>query len=99
MTAFAAHGLDGRNGIGLVEYNVSLAVMELAQRLEPGKHGKLVEFVSKLQRQTATDPATGEPLKRHKDALWTDLPSMGYTELETWYEFGGEHKGKPGVKH
>ncbi|KAL1861254.1 hypothetical protein Plec18170_001769 [Paecilomyces lecythidis] len=94
MTAVATtvHGPNSLKGAGLVDYNVALAVLELSQRLEPTKHGKLVEFISKLQKQTATDPLTGEPQKIQGDTLWTDLPSFGYTELETWYEFGGEYK-------
>lgn len=93
MVATTVHGPNSLQGAGLVDYNVALALMELSQRLEPAKHGKLVEFISKLQKQTATDPLTGEPQKIQGDTLWTDLPSFGYTELETWYEFGGEYKG------
>lgn len=93
MAALAVHGLTARGGIGLVDYHVSLAVMELAQRLEPGRHGRLVEFLLKLQTQTATDPATDEPLKVDGEILWTGLPSFGYTEVEAYDEFGGDHKG------
>ncbi|GLB38024.1 putative protein of unknown function (DUF3632) [Lyophyllum shimeji] len=92
MAALAARGPDVHGGVGLIDYNVSLALMELSQRLEPGKHRRLVEFVSILQKQTATDPSSGKPLKIQGDTLWTDLPSLGYTELETWYEYGGEYK-------
>lgn len=91
MTALATDGPDPHKGVALVDYNVSLALLELAQRLEPAKHHKLVEFVSKLQKQTATD-STGEPLKTQGSTLWTDLPSLGYVELETWVEYGGDHK-------
>jgi hypothetical protein len=93
MTALSIHGPNKQGGIGLPDYNISLAVMELAQRLEPSKHTKLVEFVSHLQKQTAVDPSTNEPLTVQGDILWTDMPSFGYTELETWYEFGGDYKG------
>lgn len=93
MAALAVHGPTARGGVGLVDYNVSLAVVELAQRLEPGQHGKLVEFMSKLQKETAIDPNTGKPLGFDKDILWTGLPSFGYTELEGWQEFGGDHQG------
>ncbi|KAL4888819.1 hypothetical protein BDV59DRAFT_210937 [Aspergillus ambiguus] len=92
MSALSVHGPAKQGGIGLPDYNVSLAVMELAQRLEPSKHTKLVEFISHLQNQIAVDPSTNEPLKVQGDTLWTDMPSFGYTELETWYEFGGEYK-------
>ncbi|KAJ5623880.1 hypothetical protein N7510_000189 [Penicillium lagena] len=92
MAALVAHGPTSRDGVGLVDYNVSLSVMELAQRLVPGQHGTLVEFMSKLQKETAIDPGTGEALKSDKDILWTDLPSFGYTELEGWYEYGGDHQ-------
>ncbi|RHZ53565.1 DUF3632 domain-containing protein [Aspergillus thermomutatus] len=88
MTALSIHGPDKQGGIGLPDYNVSLAVMELTQRLKPSKHSKLVEFVSHLQKQVAVDPSTDKPLKVQGDTLWTDMPSFGYTELETWYEFG-----------
>jgi hypothetical protein len=93
MAALAAHGPTARDGVGLVDYNVSLSVVELAQRLEPGQHGTLVEFMSKLQKETAMDPATGEPLEFDKDILWTGLPSFGYTQLEGWCEYGGDHQG------
>lgn len=94
MTALAVHGPTKHNGVGLPDYNVSSALMELVQRLEPAKHKKLVEFVFQLQKQVAIDPSTNEPLKTDNATLWTDLPSFGYTEYETWYEFGGRHKGK-----
>ncbi|GAD97534.1 hypothetical protein AN9206.2 [Paecilomyces variotii No. 5] len=94
VVATTVHGPNSLKGAGLVDYNVALAILELSQRLEPAKHGKLVEFISKLQKRTATDPLTGEPQKIQGDTLWTDLPSLGFTELETWYEFGGEYKGK-----
>ncbi|CAI7563871.1 unnamed protein product [Penicillium pancosmium] len=92
MSALSIHGSNKQGGIGLPDYNVSLAVMELAQRLEPSKHTKLVEFISHLQKQVAVDPSTNEPLRVQGDTLWTDMPSFGYTELETWYEFGGDYK-------
>ncbi|KAF9883316.1 hypothetical protein FE257_003734 [Aspergillus nanangensis] len=92
MSALSIHGPNKQSGIGLPDYNISLAVMELAQRLEPFKHIKLVEFVSHLQKQVAVDPSTNEPLKIQGDILWTGMPSFGYTELETWYEFGGDYK-------
>lgn len=95
MSALSIHGPNKHGGIGLPDYNVSLAVMELAQRLEPFQHTKLVEFISRLQRQVAVDPSTNEPLRVQGDTLWTDMPSFGYTELETWYEFGGDYKGDP----
>ena len=93
MSALSIHGPRKQGGIGLPDYNVSLAVMELAQRLEPSKHTKLVEFISHLQKQVAIDPSTNEPLRVQGNTLWTDMPSFGYTELETWYEFGGDYKG------
>ncbi|KAJ5545080.1 hypothetical protein N7535_006531 [Penicillium sp. DV-2018c] len=92
MSALSVHGPNKQGGIGTPDYNVSLAVMELAQRLEPSKHVRLVEFICHLQKQTAIDPATKESLRVQGDILWTDMPSFGYTELETWYEFGGDHK-------
>lgn len=98
MSALSIHGPSEQGGIGLPDYNVSLAVMELAQRLEPSQHTKLVEFTSHLQKQVAVDPSTNEPLRVQGDTLWTDMPSFGYTELETWYEFGGDYKGNPSSK-
>ena len=95
MSALSIHGPKKLDGIGLPDYNASLAVMELAQRLEPCKHSKLVEFITYLQKYVAVDPSTNEPLRVQGDILWTDMPSFGYTELETWYEFGGEYKGDP----
>ncbi|CAI7589627.1 unnamed protein product [Penicillium discolor] len=92
MSALSIHGPSEQGGVGLPDYNVSLAVMELAQRLEPSQHTKLVEFTSHLQKQVAVDPSTNEPLRVQGDTLWTDMPSFGYTELETWYEFGGDYK-------
>lgn len=99
MAALASLGIKRPNdGYGLPDYNISLALMELTQRLEPARHHKLVEFVSKLQKQTARDPSTGEPLVIDKTTLWTDLPSFGYVELETWCEFGGSYKGKQSTR-
>ncbi|OQE05223.1 hypothetical protein PENVUL_c026G08651 [Penicillium vulpinum] len=92
MSALSIHNPDKHNGIGLPDYNVSLAVMELAQRLEPPKHTRLVEFICHLQKKAPLDPCTSEHLKVQGDTLWTDMPSFGYTELETWYEFGGDYK-------
>lgn len=80
-------------GAGNPDYRVSLSVMELAQRFEPGQHGQLIEFMLEFQKETVLDPISGEPLKTQGDVLWTDLPSFGYTELETWCEFGGSHDG------
>ncbi|KAE8386312.1 hypothetical protein BDV23DRAFT_175564 [Aspergillus alliaceus] len=82
-------------GVGTIDYNVSLALLELAQRLGPAKHGKLVEFVSLLQKEIVINPSTGEPLQTQGDVLFADLPSLGYTELTTWYEFGGDYRGNP----
>ncbi|KAJ5475728.1 hypothetical protein N7539_008015 [Penicillium diatomitis] len=92
MEALALHGPTKHNGVGLPDYNISLAVLELAQRLDPSDHTKLVEFTTHLQQQQAIDSSTKEPLKVQGRILWTDMPSFGYTELETWYEFGGAHK-------
>ncbi|KAK2768747.1 hypothetical protein FQN54_000603 [Arachnomyces sp. PD_36] len=94
MTALALHGPDSSQGAPYTDYKTSLALLELAQRLEPAKHAKLVEFVSKLQKRTATDSA-GNPLKTQGSTLWTDLPSLGYTELETWVEYGGNPRNNP----
>jgi hypothetical protein len=95
MSELSTHGPNKMEGIGLPDYNVSLAVMELAQRLEPSEHTKLVEFICHVQKQVAIDPSTKEPLRVQGDILWTDMPSFGYTELETWHEFGGDYKGDP----
>ncbi|KAI0178168.1 hypothetical protein BJ166DRAFT_586250 [Pestalotiopsis sp. NC0098] len=77
---------------GLVDYHVSLSVLELAQRLTPDRHERLVDFMWQLHKQTVTDPTTGEPLQTHEMTLFRDLPSFGYTELETWDEYGGGRK-------
>ncbi|KAJ5210227.1 hypothetical protein N7491_010034 [Penicillium cf. griseofulvum] len=92
MSALSIHGPNKHGGIGLPDYNVSLAVMELTQRLEPSKHTKLVEFIPHPQKQVAVDLSTNEPLRVQGDTLWIDMPSFGYTELETWHEFGGDYK-------
>ncbi|KXG51331.1 Protein of unknown function DUF3632 [Penicillium griseofulvum] len=91
MSALSIHGPNKQGGVGLPDYNVSLAVMELTQCLEPSKHTKLVEFILHLQKEVAVNPSTNEPLRVQGDTLWTDMPSFGYTELETWYEFGGDY--------
>ncbi|KAK6218747.1 hypothetical protein LQW54_002671 [Pestalotiopsis sp. IQ-011] len=78
---------------GLVDYHVSLSVLELAQHLTPDRHERLVDFMWQLQKQTLTDPTTGEPLQTQERTLFRDLPSFGYTELETWDEYGGGRKG------
>lgn len=78
-----------------VDYVISFTLMMLVQRLEPIKHSKLVQFLYGLQKHIVTDPATGEPLTEEplNRVFWTNLPSFGYTEMETWEEFGGEYKG------
>jgi len=63
--------------------------MELVQNLEPLKHRKLVGFLYELHKRTARDPTLGEPLRIQGDIFWTDLPSFGYTEVETWRDFSG----------
>lgn len=79
---------------GNVDYYLSLALMEHVQNLEPIKQKRLVEFICGLQKRTARDPSTGEPLKSTGgDILWTDLPSFGYTEYETWDSHGGDYTG------
>lgn len=78
---------------GNVDYYLSLALMEHVQNLEPSKQKSLVEFICGLQKRTATDPSTGEPLRVQGDILWTDLPSFGYTEYETWDSHGGDYTG------
>jgi hypothetical protein len=93
MSALSIHGPKEQGGIGLPDYSVSLAIMELVQRLEPSRHTKLVEFITHLQKQVAADSATNKPLKAQRDTLWTEMPSFGYTELETWYECGDDHEG------
>lgn len=85
---------DPHHGFSYVDYKVSLGLIELSQRLEPAKHRRLVEFVAELQTLTVIDPSTGEPFKTQGSTIWTDLPSLGYTELETWCEYGGDYKGR-----
>lgn len=94
ITAHTAPNKENHYTPGDVDYDLSLAIMALAQQLEPTKHTKLVEFLCSLHKVTATDPSTGEPLGAASgDVLWTDMPSFGYTELETWMEFGGDYTG------
>jgi len=78
-----------------VDYILSFTLLMLVQRLKPTKHSKLVQFLYGLQKRIVSNPATGEPLTvgPTNKVLWTDLPSFGYTELETWDECGGEYKG------
>ncbi|ETS77090.1 hypothetical protein PFICI_10964 [Pestalotiopsis fici W106-1] len=90
IAATAARG-TGRGVASLVDYNVSLSVLELAQQLEPTKQTKLVEFMSLLQQNEQKNPATGETLLVDSGRLFQDLPSFGYTELESWVQFGGAH--------
>lgn len=94
MAAYAAP--DEEKGLvpSNVDYFISLSLMALVQELDPTKHGRLVEFLCALQKQIATDPSTGESLTVDidKEVLWTNLPSLRYTEAETWREFGGDYK-------
>lgn len=90
MAAHAADTGTRNKAAADVDYNVALVLVELAQRLEPTKHEGLVDFIYKLQKQTATDPSTGQVLKTQGRTLWTDLPSLSSAELEGWYEYGGE---------
>lgn len=83
--------------LGNVDYVLSLSLLMLVQRLKPTKHSKLVQFLYGLQKRILTDPVTGEPLTEGPTnrVFWTNLPSFGYTEMETWDEYGGEYKGNP----
>lgn len=64
-------------------WHVFLSVLELAQRLEPGRQGFLVEFMSGLQKQgVLKDPNTGGLVEDEAGVYWSDLPHWGYTELE-----------------
>lgn len=80
-------------GLGDSDYRISLSVVQLAERLEPSKQTKLVEFMTHLHKQVAVDPSTNEVLRSQGSAFWADMPTFGYTELETWDSFGGNHKG------
>lgn len=95
MAAHAALGQEKGFVPSNADYFISLSLMMIVQELVPTKHGRLVEFLCALQKQIATDPSTGEPLTVNidKEVLWTNLPSLGYTEMETWRKFGGDYTG------
>ncbi|KAJ5287526.1 hypothetical protein N7478_003212 [Penicillium angulare] len=92
MDQLSIYGPEDWNKFGTPDYNVACATVELAQRLEPSKHSKLVEFMYHLQKQVAIYPSTNEPLDAQGHIFWTELPSFGYTEFEEWEEFGGAHE-------
>lgn len=94
MSIFHAAG-KGHDWLGLgdSDYRISLSVVELAERLEPSKQIKLVEFMTHLHKQVAIDPSTNEVLRSQGSAFWADMPTFGYTELETWGSYGGGYKG------
>lgn len=77
-------------------WHLFLSVLELAQRLEPGKQGVLVEFMSRLQKQgVLKHPDTGRPVEDEAGVYWSDLPHWGYTELEETDQYGAV--GKEGM--
>lgn len=67
-------------GLGDSDYGISLSTLELAQRLEPSKQTKLVEFITRLHGQVAINPSTTETLKSQGSAFCADMPTSGYTE-------------------
>ncbi|KAJ4408453.1 hypothetical protein N0V82_009682 [Gnomoniopsis sp. IMI 355080] len=86
MVALSRYPSNPEQGHGLVEYRISQCVLELAQRLEPNIHAKLVAFLVELSQRTAMNPSTGEPLEDQEGAvLWTELPSFGYSVDEEYY--------------
>ncbi|OJJ85631.1 DUF3632 domain-containing protein [Aspergillus glaucus CBS 516.65] len=64
--------------LGNVDYYLSLALMEHVQNLEPSKQKRLVEFICGLQKRTATDPSTGEPLRNAFVAQFTQATNISY---------------------
>ncbi|KAJ5116679.1 hypothetical protein N7456_001027 [Penicillium angulare] len=92
FSIFAAAG-KGHDwfGVGNSDYRISLSTLEFAERLEPSKQTKLVEFMLHLNKQAAIDPSTNILLRSQGSAFWADMPSFGYTELETWEHFGGDY--------
>jgi len=63
MSVLSIYGLNKPHGIDLPDYNVSLTIRELAQRLDPSEHTRLVELGPHLQKQVAVIPSTNELLK------------------------------------
>lgn len=82
---YVNEGAEARNleGQSPNVWHLFLSVLELAQRLEPGKQGVLVEFMSRLQKQGVLNhPETGRPAEDEAGVYWSDLPHWGYAELE-----------------
>ncbi|PLB47571.1 hypothetical protein P170DRAFT_409749 [Aspergillus steynii IBT 23096] len=87
--AMAIHAPRLEHGVGCVDANLFLALTELVQVLDPSKHDKLVQFVHELEKRTVLHPDTGKVLEFQGSAFFTDLPGLGWSELEAWDMRGG----------
>jgi hypothetical protein len=60
-------------------------LVELACRTDRAEQGRLVEFASRLFRQTEVDPESGEPLKWDDGKiLWTETNSLLLSANRAW---------------
>lgn len=58
--------------------NIGVLTIDIAANTAPAQHTELLDFISRLQKVTVTDPGTGEKVKcENFRYLWTDLPSLG----------------------
>lgn len=79
---------DDREPAGTVPENLACAFVEYACRSEPAKQRKLVELVSRLQKQKVKHPSTGEQIgEGGRFRVWTDLPSLSSLILRYWNDF------------
>jgi hypothetical protein len=71
-----------------------LSLVELAKRTPHARQRKLVEFVVTLMKVEVTDPRTGNKPYLHAvdpdwhRAVWTDLPTFGYTAADAFHGVG-----------
>lgn len=63
---------------GDVAWKICILIIDIAADTPPVRQTKLLDFVSRLQKVTVTDPRTGERVGRGNFGyLWTDLHSFG----------------------
>jgi len=60
-------------------YYTARSLMSTAASTAPDEQQKLVAFFHELRNKTITDPSTGKVREHDGRAIWTGLPTFGYT--------------------
>lgn len=82
-TSIVSRGINGLR-LGNHIWQLCCAVLELSARTPPTQQSKLVTFIAQLQKKVQTDPKTGPVSTGENQAVWTDMPKLGYTIADAW---------------